>query len=151
MPKKIIIIRDETMRGFFRLIAIMPALFSYTVFSASLNLADRNDIQRFQVEMVDQSRQQRDALLQLNQPQTTVNPTGGSNAGNGLSTQAIHYHNSSLLGERDKNRLNKNDINRCINVNNINQLIYDASNKYIKWDYITNLAMPLLISLIKTG
>ncbi|MDE8756048.1 hypothetical protein PZA22_16300 [Pectobacterium polaris] len=48
MPKKLFIIRDEAMRGFFRLFVIVPALFSYTVFSAPLNPADRNDIQQRQ-------------------------------------------------------------------------------------------------------
>ncbi len=90
------------MRGFFRLIVIMPALFSYTVFSAPLNPADRNDIQQRQAEVIDQSRQQRDELLQLNQPQTTINPTGGSDAGHCFFIKDINYHNSSLLREKDK-------------------------------------------------
>ncbi|MDX6914702.1 POTRA domain-containing protein [Pectobacterium carotovorum] len=131
------------MRCFFRLIAIMPALFFYTVFSVPLNLANRNDIQQRQIEVVEPSRQQHDLLLQLNQLQTTMSPVGGSNAGYCFSTKEIHYHNSSLLGERDKNRLNKNYINRCINVNNINQLVYNDSNKYIRLSYITNWAIPL--------
>nr|WP_247687970.1 hypothetical protein [Pectobacterium versatile] len=56
------------MRGFFRLFVIMPGLFYYTVFSAPLNPADRNDIQQRQAEVIEQPWQQRDALLQLNQP-----------------------------------------------------------------------------------
>ncbi|GKW28953.1 ShlB/FhaC/HecB family hemolysin secretion/activation protein [Pectobacterium brasiliense] len=128
------------MRGFFRLIFIMPALFSYTVFSASLNPADRNDIQQRQAEVIDQSRQQRDALLQLNQPQTTINPNGRSDAGHCFFIKDITYHNSSLLREKDKNRLNKDYINRCLNVNDINQLIHDVSNWYIERGYITSRA-----------
>ncbi|MDE8756047.1 POTRA domain-containing protein [Pectobacterium polaris] len=52
----------------------------------------------------------------------------------------INYHNSSLLHEKDKNRLNKDYINRCLNVNDINQLIHDVSNWYIERDYITSRA-----------
>ncbi|UYA60265.1 Channel-forming transporter/cytolysins activator of TpsB family [Pectobacterium sp. F1-1] len=134
------------MRGFFRLILITPALFfctAFSAFSAQLNPADQKDIQQWQAEVIDQSRQQRDLLLQLNQPQMTMNPVGESNTGYCLSIQEIHYHKSSLLRESDKDQLNKSHINRCINVNNINLLVYDGSNKYIKQGYITNLTTPL--------
>ncbi|WP_232486685.1 POTRA domain-containing protein [Pectobacterium parmentieri] len=128
------------MRGFFGLVFITPVFFSYAVFSAPLNPVDRNDIQQRQAEVIDQSRQQRDSLLQLNQPQATVNPGGVSDAGQCFSIKDIHYRNSSLLHENDKNKLNKNYINRCINVSNINQLIHDISNWYIERGYITSRA-----------
>ncbi|MEI7109075.1 POTRA domain-containing protein [Pectobacterium versatile] len=130
------------MRGFFRLFVIVPELFYYTVFSAPLNPADRNDIQQRQAEVIEQSWQQRDALLQLNQPQATINPHGESDVGQGFSAKSINYHNRSLLHEKDKNKLSKRHINCFLNVNNINQLIHDVGNWYIERGYITSLAIP---------
>ncbi|MEQ6970191.1 POTRA domain-containing protein [Pectobacterium polaris] len=119
------------MRGFFRLFVIMPGLFSYTAFSAPRNPADRNNIQQRQAEVIGLSRQQCDALLQLNQPQTTINPHGESDAGQGFSAKSINVHNRSLLHEKDKNKLSKRHVNRFLNVKNINQLIHDVGNWYI--------------------
>ncbi|KHT19190.1 POTRA domain-containing protein [Pectobacterium brasiliense] len=130
------------MRGFFRLFVIMPALFSYTVLSAPLNSAERNDIQQRQAEVIDQPRQQRDALFQLNQQQTTMNSNGRRDVEHAFSAKSINDHNRTLLDEKDKNKLTKGRINRCTNVNNINQFIHDVGNWYIKRDYITSLAIP---------
>ncbi|MDG0803879.1 hypothetical protein PO856_000900 [Pectobacterium brasiliense] len=130
------------MRGFFRLFVIMPALFSYTVLSEPLNSADRNDIQQRQAEVIDQSLQQRDALLQLNQTQATINSNGRSDAEHAFSAKSINDHNRSLLDEKDKNKLSKRRINCCTNVNNINQLIHDVGNWYIERGYITSLTIP---------
>ncbi|MEI7087202.1 POTRA domain-containing protein [Pectobacterium versatile] len=47
-----------------------------------------------------------------------------------------------MLHEKDKNKLSKRHVNRCLNVNNINQLIHDVGNWYIERGYITSLAIP---------
>ncbi|MEQ9773588.1 POTRA domain-containing protein [Pectobacterium jejuense] len=130
------------MRDFFRLFVTMPALFPYTVLSAPINSADRNDIQQRQAEVINQSRQQCNALLQLNQTQTTINSNGRGDAEHAFSAKSINDHNRSLLDEKDKNKLSKGRINRCTNVNNINQLIHNVGNGYIERSYITGLTIP---------
>ncbi|PWC22437.1 hemolysin activator protein [Brenneria roseae subsp. roseae] len=128
------------MRVFIRLLLILPIFFPYFSLSAPLNPADRNEIQQRQAEVIEQARQQRESLLQLNQPQTRQAAGDETEQGHCFAIQAIRYRHSSLLNEKDKERLNKNYINRCINVNKINQLIHDVSNWYIERGYITSRA-----------
>lgn len=128
------------MRGFINLYFIFSLFFSYSVFSAPLTPADRNEIQQRQTEVLEQSRQQREFLLQLNQPQTSEDAGRRSETGHCFVVHEVRYNHSSLLNKKDKEWLNKNYINQCINVNKINQLIHDVSNWYIERGYITSRA-----------
>ncbi|MFE8149891.1 ShlB/FhaC/HecB family hemolysin secretion/activation protein [Brenneria goodwinii] len=128
------------MRGFINLYFIFSLFFSYSVFSAPLTPADRNEIQQRQTEVLEQSRQQREFLLQLNQPQTSEDAGRQSETGHCFVVHDVRYNHSSLLNKKDKEWLNKNYINQCINVNKINQLIHDVSNWYIERGYITSRA-----------
>ncbi|MEE3649188.1 MULTISPECIES: ShlB/FhaC/HecB family hemolysin secretion/activation protein [unclassified Brenneria] len=125
---------------FIRRLLILPILFPYFVLSAPLNPADRNEIQQRQAEIIEQARQQRESLLQLNQRQERQAAGSDAERGHCFAIQAIRYNHSSLLSEKDKERLNNNYINRCINVNEINKLIHDVSNWYIERGYITSRA-----------
>ncbi|MCL2892096.1 ShlB/FhaC/HecB family hemolysin secretion/activation protein [Brenneria tiliae] len=128
------------MRNFSRLLFISPLLFSCGVFSAPLNPADRNETQQRQAEVIEQAKQQRESLLQLNQTparKTSYDDIGSENC---FPINEVQYRHASLLQAKDKKTLNENYINRCINVNKINQLIHDVSNWYIERGYITSRA-----------
>ncbi|AUH00624.1 ShlB/FhaC/HecB family hemolysin secretion/activation protein [Prodigiosinella confusarubida] len=115
-------------------------LYSSTLFSAELNPADRNEIQQRQSDVIEQSKQQRDALQQLNDIVQPPLKTDNLPAGPCFILHDIAFHHSTLLTEKDKLRLKKNYINRCINVNEINKLIHDVSNWYIERGFITSRA-----------
>ncbi|WP_409308837.1 ShlB/FhaC/HecB family hemolysin secretion/activation protein [Pectobacterium sp. B1J-3] len=128
------------MQFFIRLLLIFAIVFPCLSLSALLNPADRNDIQQRQSEIIEQSKQQRDSLSQLNQTEIAAGSESKNNAKHCFFIRKINYRNASLLREKDKFRLNEYYVNRCINVNNINQLIHDVSNWYIDRGYITSRA-----------
>ncbi|QDX31972.1 ShlB/FhaC/HecB family hemolysin secretion/activation protein [Dickeya poaceiphila] len=118
------------------------SLIGYTTsaFSASLSPAERNDIQQRQSEVIEQSRQQREALQQLNDIVQT--PLKADNAPHGpcFTLHEIHFNHSTLLRPRDQAALTAGYLNRCNNLEQINQLVHDVSNWYIQRGYITSRA-----------
>lgn len=118
------------------------SLIGYTAsaFSASLNPAERNETQQRQSEVIEQSRQQREALQQLNN--IVQAPLKADNALQGpcFTLREIRFNHSTLLGQRDQTALTAGYLNRCNNLQQINQLMHDVSNWYIQRGYITSRA-----------
>ncbi|AUC40852.1 Hemolysin transporter protein ShlB precursor [Dickeya solani] len=118
------------------------SLIGYTAsaFSASLNPAERNETQQHQSEVIEQSRQQREALQQLNN--IVQAPLKADNAPQGpcFTLREIRFNHSTLLGPRDQTALTAGYLNRCNNLEQINQLVHDVSNWYIQRGYITSRA-----------
>ncbi|MCI4237795.1 ShlB/FhaC/HecB family hemolysin secretion/activation protein [Dickeya dianthicola] len=117
-------------------------LIGYTAsaFSAPLNPAERNETQQRQSEVIEQSRQQREALQQLNN--IVQAPLKADNAPQGpcFTLREIRFNHSTLLRLRDQTALTAGYLNRCNNLEQINQLVHDVSNWYIQRGYITSRA-----------
>lgn len=90
--------------------------------------------------MIEQSRQQREALQQLNN--IVQAPLKADNAPQGpcFTLREIRFNHSTLLGPRDQTALTAGYLNRCNNLEQINQLVHDVSNWYIQRGYITSRA-----------
>lgn len=114
--------------------------YTASVFSALLDPAERNETQQRQSEVIEQSRQQREALQQLNNIVQAPLKADGEPQGPCFTLREIRFNHSTLLSQRDQMALTADYIHRCNNLEQINQLVHDVSNWYIQRGYITSRA-----------
>ncbi|WP_219951197.1 ShlB/FhaC/HecB family hemolysin secretion/activation protein [Dickeya zeae] len=114
--------------------------YSVSAFCAPLNPAERNEIQQYQSDVIEQSRQQREALQQLNNIVQAPLKADNTPQGPCFTLHEIRFNHSTLLSPRDQATLTADYLNRCNNLEHINQLVHDVSNWYIQRGYITSRA-----------
>ncbi len=108
--------------------------------SAPLTPADRNVLQQQQSDVIEQSRQQREALQQLNDIVQSPLPSVSEEGGPCFPLHRIEFRNGTLLSAADQAALSQHYLNRCNNLAQLNQLVHDVSNWYIQRGYITSRA-----------
>lgn len=115
-------------------------LFSFSANAVPLTPAERGEISQRQSDVIEQAQRQREEITRANrvepiaaQPTPIVNSIC-------FTIRQVEFVNSTLLSVRNKQRLTESYINRCLNVNDINQLIHDVSNWYITQGYVTSRA-----------
>ncbi|MEW5287595.1 ShlB/FhaC/HecB family hemolysin secretion/activation protein [Erwinia papayae] len=120
-------------------LALCVSLFICNTVAAPLTPADRDFIQQQQQQQLQQAQQQRDALWQAVTPQPA--PVAGSAAGGPCFTiDQIILRNTTLISERQQQRLTAGYIHRCLNLAAINTLVNNVSNWYMQRGYITSRA-----------
>lgn len=125
----------------YRLLSIIALLFSFSAHAALLNPAERGEIQQRQSAVIEQAQRQREEILQLNPTQQLrAEKAPAQEGGPCFPIHQVVFINGTLLSDANKHDLTRNAINRCLNVNDINQLIHDVSNWYIAQGYITSRA-----------
>lgn len=91
-------------------------------------------------DFAEQAQRQREAITRANRVEPiAAQPTPIVN-GTCFTIWQVGFVNSTLLSAQNKQRLTQAYINRCLNVNDINQLIHDVSNGYIAQGDVTSHA-----------
>jgi len=122
-----------------KLLALSVSFLTASVTAAPLNPADRDYIQNQQQQRLQQDQHQRDALW------NAVTPQAAPGEGSGASGPCFPIHhvairNASLLSQSQQQNLIAPYINRCLNLTEINSLVYAISDWYIQRGYITSRA-----------
>ncbi len=123
-----------------RLVVSILLFTSTPLYSAPLTPAERNDAQQRQATVIEQAQRQREDHSQLHPAGLSAPAQQTSQTGPCFPIHDIAFIEGTLLGHRDQARLRARYINRCLNVNDINQLIHDVSNWYIARGFITSRA-----------
>ncbi len=114
---------------------------SQPVFAAPLSPADRNSIEEQQQQLLLQSQQQRESLERATpfvRPAAPVQPVTAS--GPCFTVHRIMLDGTTLIDERQQQRLVQPWQNQCLDMARINELTNKVSDWYISRGYITSRA-----------
>jgi len=114
---------------------------SQPVFAAPLSPADRNSIEQQQQQLLLQNQQQRESLERATpfvRPAVPVQPVTAS--GPCFTVHRIMLDGTTLIDERQQQRLVQPWQNQCLDMARINELTNKVSDWYISRGYITSRA-----------
>lgn len=115
-------------------------LFSYGSAANQITPADRNILQQQQREMLEQNRQQREALERSITPSVTTPSQPAVPGGICFPINDIQLSGAEQLPERARQQLVRPYLNQCLGLSQIQTLVQQVSDWYLNRGYVTSRA-----------